>query len=143
MESTPEDHVKRVKSRLEAGRAVLENLGNITTYDIGSVEPNMEQVTLPPPLPDDRFYISTDERDPEALQVIRDAGGVFLSDLLEIEDTRTFGWPLMLTDVRALVEQALLAHSAYFYGHMLSSFSGRIENMRAARGADRRTALLD
>jgi hypothetical protein len=49
----------------------------------------------------------------------------------------------MLTDVRTLVEQALLAHSAYFYGHMLSSFAGWVENFLAARGADRRTAILD
>ena len=49
----------------------------------------------------------------------------------------------MLTDVRTLVEQALLAHSAYFYGHMLSSFAGRVENFLAARGADGRTAILD
>lgn len=144
MESTPEEHVKRIKNRLEAGRAVLENLGHITTYDIGSaVEPNMEQTTLAPPLPGDRFYIATDERDPVVLQMIRDAGGVLLSELLEREDKLAFGWPLMFMDVRSLVEQALLAHSAYFYGHMLSAYSGRIENLRAARGADRRTALLD
>jgi hypothetical protein len=145
MENTPEAHLKRVKSRLEAGRAVLEDMhmGNITTYDIGDVEPNLEQTTLQPPLPDDRFYIATDERDPDALRMIRDAGGVLLSDLLEMEDKRAFGWPLMLTDVRALVEQAVLAHSAYFYGHMLSSFAGRVENFRAVRGADRRTAILD
>jgi hypothetical protein len=49
----------------------------------------------------------------------------------------------MLTDVRALVEQALLVHSAYFYGHMLSSFAGLVENFPAARGADRRTVILD
>jgi hypothetical protein len=145
MENTPEAHLKRVKSRLEAGRAVLEDMhmGNITTYDIGDVEPNLEQTTLQPPLPDDRFYIATDERDPDALRMIRDAGGVLLSDLLEMEDKRAFGWPLMLTDVRALVEQAVLAHSAYFYGHQLSSFAGRVENFRAVRGADRRTAILD
>jgi sensor domain CHASE-containing protein len=46
-------------------------------------------------LPDDRFFVATDERDPDALQVISDAG-----DLLEMEDRRAFGWPLMLTDVR-------------------------------------------
>jgi hypothetical protein len=146
MESTPEAHLKRVQRHLKAGRAVLEDIhekGNITTYDIGDVEPDLEQTTLAPPLPDDRFYISTDERDPDALRMIRDAGGVFLADLLEMEDKRAFGWPLMLTDVRALVEQALLAHSAYFYGHMMSSFAGRVENFRAARGADRRTAIRD
>jgi hypothetical protein len=145
MENTPEAHLKRVQRHLKAGRAVLEGMhgGNITTYDIGDVEPDLEQTTLPPPLPDDRFYIATDERDPDALRLIRDAGGVLLSDLLLTEDKRAFGWPLMLTDVRALVEQALLTRSAYFYGPMLSSFAGRVENLRAARGADMRTAILD
>jgi len=143
MEKKIEDHVKRVKNRLEKGRSVLEHLENVTTYDIGDVEPNMEQILFPPPLPDDRFYVATDERDPDALRVISDAGGVFLTDLLEMEDRRTFGWPLMLTDVRSLVEQMVLAHSAYFYGHIISSCAGRIVNMRAGRGADPRTALLD
>jgi len=143
MEKTPKDHVNRVKNRLEAGRQVLTHLDNVTTYDIEDVEPDMDQTSSPPPLEDDRFFVATDERDPDALRVISDAGGVFLSDLLQMEDRHAFGWPLMLTDVRALVEQSLLAHSAYFYGHMLSSFAGRIENLRAARGADRRTAILD
>ena len=145
MENTPEAHLKRVRHHIKAGRAVLEDMqeGNITTYDIGDVEPDLEQTTLPPPLPDDRFYIATDERDPDALRLIHDAGGVLLSDLLLMEDMRAFGWPLMLTDVRALVERVLLAHSAYFYGPKLSSFAGRVENLRAARGADMRTAILD
>ena len=68
---------------------------------------------------------------------------MFLNDLLTIEDRRAFGWPLIITDVRALVEQALLAHSAYFYAHSMSSVAGGIMNMRAARGADPRTILLD
>ena len=143
MENKIEDHVERVKNRLEIGRSVLEHLENVTTYDIENTTPNMEQIVLHPPLPDDRFYVATDERDPDALRVIGDAGGVFLSELLEMEDRRAFGWPLMLTDVRALVDQLVLAHSAYFYGHVISSCSGRIANMRAARGADPRTALLD
>ena len=143
MEKKIEDHVKRVKDRLEIGRSVLGHLENVTTYDIENVEPDMDQMMFPPPLPDDRFYVATDERDPDALRVIGDAGGVFLTELLEMDDIRAFGWPLMLTDVRALVEQLVLAHSAYFYGHTISSYAGRIVNMRAARGADHRTALLD
>ena len=143
MESKIEDHVKRIKNRLEIGRSILEHLENVTTYDIENVEPDMEQMLFPPPLPDDRFYVATDERDPDALRVISDAGGVFLTELLEMEDRRTFGWPLMLTDVRALVEQLVLVRSAYFYGHTLSSYTGRIANMRAARGTDPRMTLLD
>ncbi len=143
MEKSIEDHVKRVKNRLERGRSVLSDLGNVTTYDIEDVEPDMEQTAFPAPLPDDRFYVATDERDPDARRVISDAGGVLLTELLEMEDRREFGWPLMLTDVRALVDQLLLAHSAFFYGHKMSSYAGRIANMRAARGADYRTTLLD
>jgi hypothetical protein len=143
MEKKIEDHVQRVKNRLELGRSVLGHLENLTTYDIENAVPDMEQTAFPPPLPDDRFFVATDERDPDAVRVISDAGGVFLSDLLEMEDRRTFGWPLMLTDVRALVEQSVLAHSAYFYGHKISSYAGRVTNLRAARGADPRTALLD
>ena len=142
-EKTPEAHIKRVKNQLKIGHSVLENLGNLTTYDIENVEPDMEQTILPPPLPNDRFYVATDERDPDALRVFSEAGGVFLSELLEMEDRREFGWQLMFTDVRALVEQSLLAHSAYFYGQKMSSFAGRVANLRAARGADRRTAVLD
>ena len=143
MEKTIQEHVERVKSRLETGRSVLEHLGNVTTSDIEDVEPDMDQIAFPPPLPGDRFFIATDERSPDALEVISDAGGVFLTELLDLEDRRAFGWSLMLTDVRALVEQSLLAHSAYFYGHKLSSYAGRVANLRAARGADYRTTLTD
>lgn len=143
MESTIEGHVKRVKSRLETGRSILENLGNVTTYAIQGVEPNPDLSTLPPPQLDDRFYVATDERDPDGVEVIRREGGVFLSDLLTMEDRREYGWPLLLTDVRAVVEQSVLAHSAYFYGHLVSSFAGAIVNKRAALGADRRTGILE
>jgi hypothetical protein len=141
--TTIEGHVGRVKSRLVAGRNILEQLGNVTTYDIEGVEPNPELSTLSPPLPNDRFYVSTDERDLRALEVIRKEGGVFLSDLLTMDDRRKYGWPLLLTDVRAVVEQSLLAHSAYFHGNFMSSFAGAIVNKRAALGADRRTAVLE
>jgi hypothetical protein len=143
MQRTIEAHVKRVMNRLEAGRSILEHLGNPIAYDFEGVEPNPELSTLSPPLPNDPFFAATDERDPHDVEVIRKAGAVFLSDLLTIEDRREYGWPLLLTDVRALVEQAVLAHSAYFYGHCLSSFAGVIINERAALGADRRTGLLD
>jgi hypothetical protein len=100
-------------------------------------------VTLHPPLPDDNFYVATDERSPEGLQAIRDGGAVLMMDLLTMEDRRDFGWPLIFTDVMALVEQAVLFHSAFFYGHSMSSLSGVITNMRAARGADPRTIIID
>jgi hypothetical protein len=141
--SSIEEHVERVKDRLDMGRGILENLGNLTAYDIQGVEPNPELSVLDPPRPGDRFYIATDERDPEAVEMIRKKGGVFLSDLLTMEDRREFGWPLLLTDMCGVLEQSVLAHSAYFYGHGLSSFAGAIINKRAALGADRRTSLLE
>ncbi len=143
MESTPETHVQRVKERLASGREILEHMSNLATYDLEGVKPNLEQVTLHPPLPDDNFYVATDERSPEGLQSIRDGGAVLMMDLLTIEDWRDFGWPLIFTDVMALVEQAVLFHSAFFYGHVMSSLAGVITNMRAARGADPRTMILD
>jgi hypothetical protein len=143
MEHTPQAHVDRVKDRLERGRTIIAHLDHPVTYDLEGAEPDMEQVTVPPPMSGDPFYVATDERDPEALKVITDAGAVLLSDLLTMEDRREFGWPLMITDVRALVEQALLVHCAFFYGHGMSSLAGVITNLRAARGADPRTMLLD
>jgi hypothetical protein len=135
-------HMQLVKHHLAVGRGILGSLSNPTAYDIQGVEPNPELSVLDPPRPNDRFYVATDERDPEAVEMIRREGGVFLSDLLTMEDRREFGWPLMLTDVRGVLEQSVLAHSAYFYGHLMSSFSGAIVNKRAALGADWRTALL-
>ncbi|KAH9954442.1 hypothetical protein BC827DRAFT_1143894 [Russula dissimulans] len=141
--SSAKAHVERVKEHLKIGRDVLIRLSNISTYALEGAKPDTEQVTLPPPLPADKFYVATDERDPEALKTISDAGAIFLSDLLTIEDRRAFGWSLMITDVRAIVEQAVLAHSAYFYGDSWSSLAGAIVNLRATRGADPRTMALD
>jgi hypothetical protein len=90
-----------------------------------------------------RFYIATDERDSGNLTYIAEHGAVLVSDLLTIEDRRQFGWPLMISDVLSILEQATLAHAAYFYAHSMSSVAGGVINMRAARGADPRTALLD
>jgi hypothetical protein len=143
MESTPEAHVQRVKERLQSGREILEHLSNLATYDLQGTRPNLEQIMLSPPLPDDYFYVATDERSPEGLKAIRDAGAVLMMDLLTMEDRRDFGWPLIITDVTALVEQAVLFHSAFFYGHAMSSLAGVITNMRAARGADPRTMFLE
>ncbi|KAH9173215.1 hypothetical protein EDB89DRAFT_2068974 [Lactarius sanguifluus] len=146
MEMAPENHVQRVKDRLGAGRAVLADLHysrKWTTCDIEGAQPDPEQAILPPPQAGDPFFIATDERDPNTLRTIAAAGAVFMSDLLTMEDRRELGWPLMITDLMALVEQQLLVHSSYFYGHCMSSFAGAIVNMRGGRGADPRTMLLD
>ncbi|KAI9444791.1 hypothetical protein H4582DRAFT_2108601 [Lactarius indigo] len=143
----PEAHVQRVKERLLAGRTILADMygrsGHLRTYDLDGAHTDLEQATLPPPRAEDPFFVATDERDTDARRKIADAGALFFSDLLTMDDRREFGWPLMFTDVLALVEQQLLAHSAFFYGHGMSSLAGVIMNLRAARGADPRTMLLD
>ena len=146
MEKDPEAHIRRVKGHLQAGRTVLADLhesGDWTTWDVENVQVNLEQATLPPPQAGDPFFVATDERDPDVLRIFAAAGAVFMSDLLTIEDRRTYGWPLMITDLVALFEQELLVRSGYFYGHCMSSFSGVIMNKRAGHGADPRTMLLD
>jgi hypothetical protein len=90
-----------------------------------------------------RVYIATDERDRGNLTYLTDHGVVLIQNLLTIEDRHEFGWPLMITDVLAIVEQATLARAAYFYAHAMSSVAGGVINLRAARGADPRTALVD
>ncbi len=146
METNPEAHVRRVKERLQAGRFLLVDLhdqGHLTTCDIEGAQPDPEQTKFPPPRAEDPFFVATDERDPDARSKIAAAGAVFVSDLLTIEDRRAFSWPLMITDVMAVVEQQLLVHSGFFYGPGLSSFAGSVVNMRAARCADPRTMVLE
>jgi hypothetical protein len=146
MDADPEAHARRVKERLQSGRAILLDMqffGHLTTYDLDDAQPDLEQIAMKPPRADDPFFVATDERDPDARRKIAAAGALFLSDLLTMDDRREFGWPIMITDVLALVEQQLLSHSAFFYGHAMSSLAGVIMNLRAARGADPRTMLLD
>lgn len=132
-----------VMGHLAGGRTILENLEEIQPYPIPDVQVSHALQTSPPPQVGDLFYIATDERDPAALEHFRSQGAVLLRDLLTQADRRTFGWPLMITDIRALVEQELLAHSAFFTGTRISSVAGGILNMRAAHGADRRTAYME
>ena len=90
-----------------------------------------------------RYYIATDERHPDNLQYLRDQGAILITDLLTKEDRREYGWPILLTDVLALVEQSIMSRAAYFYAHALSSLAGGAVNLRAGLGMDPRTALLD
>ena len=146
MDMDPVVHVGHVKERLQAGRFILANIhdhGHLTTCDIEGAQPDLEPTTLPPPRAKDPFFVATDERDPDARRKIARGGAVFMSDLLTMEDRRAFGWPLMLSDGRAIVEQQVLVHSGFFYGRGLSSFAGSVVNMRAARGADPRTIILE
>lgn len=68
---------------------------------------------------------------------------MLIYDLLTIEDRQAIGWPLLFTDILAIIEQSLAAESAFFYGHALSSFAGGVLNIRTAMGADPRTTKID
>ncbi|KAI0034661.1 hypothetical protein K488DRAFT_77072 [Vararia minispora EC-137] len=139
----PSSHLTRVKARLEQGRQELEQMDDVHLYEVPDVQPNIALFARDPPKQGDPFYVATDERDPDVLQLFRDGGAILLSDILVTDDYRAIGWPLMFTDVRAIVEQALLARAACFCGTAGSSVSGGIVNMRAAHGADQRTTLFD
>ncbi|KAG8216527.1 hypothetical protein J3R82DRAFT_6643 [Butyriboletus roseoflavus] len=138
-------HLARIKKHLNTGRNTLASMhgGTASVYNVPDAHPDLSLVTLDPPNPDDKYYIATDERDPENLNYLREQGAVLISDLLTKEDHREFGWPILLTDVLALVEQAVMSHAAYFYAHAFSSVAGGVMNLRAGLGKDPRTALLD
>ncbi|KAG2140587.1 hypothetical protein DEU56DRAFT_797543 [Suillus clintonianus] len=145
MEPSIEAHLARIKRHLRDGRDILHSVhrGPLHTYKVPFGQADPTPLLLDPPALHDQFYIATDERDPANLTYLRDQGAVLISDLLTIDDRRTFGWPLMLTDVLSLVEQATLAHASYFYAHAHSSVAGGVVNLRASHGADPRTALLE
>ncbi|KAG8844180.1 hypothetical protein FRB96_003249 [Tulasnella sp. 330] len=146
MESTIEAHFKRIKSRLAMGRAMLKRIHRertLTTYDVPDVVADANQLLYNPPLPTDPFFLATDERSPEGLKFMRESGALFIGDLITAKDRREFGWGIMVTDVLALVEQSVLATSYYFYAHAMSSVAGGAVNLRAVRGADPRTTLID
>ncbi|KAG8761886.1 hypothetical protein FRC11_012538 [Ceratobasidium sp. 423] len=146
MENNIENHLGRIKQRLDNGRKVLHEIYDgkqIQIYEVPNVEPEKDVFDRLPPREGDSFYIATDERSKDGLEYIRKNGGVLISDLLTLEDRQEFGWPIMITDVLAIIEQTVLSRSAYFYAHAMSSVAGGVINMRAARGADRRAALID
>ncbi|KAG8961209.1 hypothetical protein FRC03_005673 [Tulasnella sp. 419] len=139
-------HTKRIKSRLTDGRKILEQIRGsnvLITLPIRDVEPDKDYLILSPPLADDPFFLATDEKDPRIRKWLKRQGAVLIEDLLTPEDRREFGWSILVTDVKGLLEQALLGKSYYFYGHTLSSVAGGAVNLRAGNGADIRTSLLD
>jgi hypothetical protein len=68
---------------------------------------------------------------------------VLAMDILTPEDQRLVGWPLLVTDVLAVLEQVVMSRGAFFYGHAMSSVAGGVVNMRGARGMDPRLTLID
>jgi hypothetical protein len=92
-----------------------------------------------------RWFLATDERDPQALAVARAQNATLFSDLVESTPhlRRLLGWPMLYTDVLALVEQEIMARSAFFFAFAYSSVSGGVVNLRSVRGMDPRTMMLE
>jgi hypothetical protein len=75
------------------------------------------------------IYLATDERSEDGLRYLREHKALLFEDLVEKEDRRAFGWPLLFTDVVALVEQqGVNILSAFTHG------SNWICSYRARRG---------
>lgn len=145
-ESTVEAHVQRIKGRLDEGRHILETIhasNKTETYDIPDVFADENQLLYDPPREGDPFFLATDERSPDGIKSIKENGAVSIGDLITAEDRREFGLGIMLTDILALVEQAVLARSYFFCGQHYSSMAGGVVNYRAARGVDPRTTTFD
>lgn len=81
-----------------------------------------------------RFYLATDEEDPEALALYRSSGAILLSDLMTPADAQELGWQSSFVDLLAFVEQELLSNAEFFVGSKMSSTTGGILNMRMVRG---------
>ncbi|KAH7890025.1 hypothetical protein F5I97DRAFT_1800529 [Phlebopus sp. FC_14] len=145
MQSEFGDHLQRIKDRLDEGRHTLQSMTvqSLGTYAVPNVTVNPALLSLKPPHEGDKIYIATDERDPGNLAYLSEHGALRAPDVITIEDRRRFGWPLLLTDVLGIVEQDLLARASFFYAHALSSVAGGVVNVRAANGADPRTARID
>lgn len=90
-----------------------------------------------------RIFIATDEKNATALEYLRANGVVLMSDLLGPKERRVVGWPLLISDVQAQIEQIVASHAGFFWGYRMSSVAGGIVNMRGARGMDPRTSTID
>ncbi|KZT50933.1 hypothetical protein CALCODRAFT_488317 [Calocera cornea HHB12733] len=136
-----EEQWNRVHGRLNEGRQVLQNIWHKSkqTYEVPGAQPYEGWQGALPPAHTDPFFLATDERDPENIAFLRNQSAILINDLLTPEDRQELGWPIMMTDFLGLLEQAILARSAYFVGRMESSVSGGALNMRAAWGMDPRT----
>jgi len=143
--ATLEDHLHQVKEQLRSGRQVLKTLraSDLETYEIPGVVADTKLLSRYPPGEDDPFFLMTDERSQAGLEYLRANGAIMIQDLLEPEDRQDAGWPIIFTDVLALAEQLVAVQSDFFYGQAFSSVTGGIITMRAARGVDPRTQVMD
>ncbi|EGN96359.1 hypothetical protein SERLA73DRAFT_186078 [Serpula lacrymans var. lacrymans S7.3] len=141
--SSAEVQFEHIKARLGQGREALRSIQSFEAYSVPGIEIDEARAHRSVPEDGDRFFVATDERDPQNLHNFSENGAIMFHELVTIEDRHEFGWPLMFTDIIGLVEQATLARASYFYGSAMSSFSGGVVNMRSVLGADRHTALMD
>ncbi|KAF8560342.1 hypothetical protein OG21DRAFT_55341 [Imleria badia] len=138
-----EGHLERVKQHLDEGRKLLQSQHRHTAYSIPGITPDTSIPEREPPVPGDKFFIATDESDPEKLEYFSENGALMFHDLVTFEDRHEFGWGILFSDIVGLVEQATLARASYFYGSAMSSFTGGVFNMRAVFGAEETTGLAD
>jgi len=146
-QSSIEDHLAYAKLRLEDGRKFLDELWRAhappKTVDVPGIIPDKFYDGVPPPHEDDKIFVTTDERNETALEYLRNNRVVLMSDLLGPTERRLVGWPMLIGDIQAQVEQIIASHSGFFWGSRMSGVAGGIANMRAARGMDPRTAKID
>ncbi|KAH7105228.1 hypothetical protein BKA62DRAFT_692126 [Auriculariales sp. MPI-PUGE-AT-0066] len=147
LEPSLDQHLESLRSRFTAGLKILRqvrrgNFNKLYIYNIPDVEPDGSLLQRELPLRGDPYFLMTDARASADLQYLRDNGAVLVQDLLLPEDRKMFGWPIVFTDVLALVEQAMAARSDYFVGQAFSSVAGGVVGLRAGRGMDPRTATL-
>lgn len=138
-----EGHLARVKQHLDEGRKILQSEHPTTLYSIPDITPDTSVAHREPPQEGDKFYIATDESDPEKLHYFSENGAIMIHDIVTFEDRHEFGWGFLFSDIIGLVEQATLSRASYFYGTAMSSFTGGVFNMRAVLGAEEITALAD
>lgn len=146
MEHSIGDHLLRIKEHLANGSRILHGIHErqeVITFGVPDVEPDQTQITLEPPEDGDPLFLATDERFANNIIWLQQNNAVLISGLLTPQDRQEFGWPLMITDVLAQLEQVVLSHSYYFYAHAMSSLAGGAVNMRAAKGKDYRTSWID
>lgn len=92
-----------------------------------------------------RWFLATDERNPAVLAIALAKNATLFSDLVKSTPQlrRLLGWPMLYTDVLALVEQEVMARSAFFFGYRHSSVAGGVVNLRTALGMDPRAMTLE
>jgi hypothetical protein len=88
------------------------------------------------------FYLDTDEQSPEAHKYSHSQGALCIDDLLVPEDQQLFGWPILLMDVIALVNQVVLVYADLLYATGLSSLTRGVISMGTAQGADSRIVVV-